>query len=543
MGSEMAPLEKKLADPQLLMRATFDSIQDGFSILDRDFNIRYTNPVMEKWYSKSLPLVGKTCFTAYHHTNSACKACPVCRCFESGQRECEIVPGLKGSGQWFELSGYPIRDHEGAIIGAVELVRDVTERIKSEEDLKRQTAATIEMAKKAEAANRIKSDFLANMSHEIRTPMTAILGFTDMLLEDAAKKEYSDDDIKSLNTIQRNGKYLLKLIDGILDLSKIEAGMLEIDRSNFSLKMLLEEIRSMMQVRAAEKGISLELKYEDDIPKEICSDQFRLRQILINLVGNAIKFTESGSVRVGVQLATCDGNHPQLRFDVSDTGIGMNKEQVEKLFQPFTQADISTTRRFGGTGLGLTISRGLARMLGGDILVSSMPSVGSTFSLIVDAECVDSDYSLQEDMPKQLDQGKKPIRPSEFNIGGRVLLAEDGPDNQRLISYMLSKVGVEVVVAENGKIAVEKALAARERGEPFDLILMDMQMPVMDGYAAATALGEAEYPCSIVALTADAMQGTKLKCLQAGCQAYVKKPINWAHLSEVMKKWIKQPIS
>ena len=247
-----------------------------------------------------------------------------------------------------------------------------------------------------------------------------------------------------------------------------------------------------------------------------------MRQILINLLNNAIKFTERGNVRLAVRHA--DDDPLQLHFDVVDTGIGLTAAEAGRLFQPFSQADGSTTRRFGGTGLGLTISRCMARALGGDVvLVSSQPGLGSTFRLILPAGPVDlSPSNLDAASPHEARIAKTELLPS----GLRILLAEDGPDNQRLITWLLNRAGVEVTAVENGKGAVEAALTARQNGEPFDIVLMDMQMPVMDGFHAAHLLREEAYAGPIIALTASAMAGDKQKCLDAGCDDYVAKPID-----------------
>ncbi|MFO7904911.1 MAG: PAS domain S-box protein [Pirellulaceae bacterium] len=385
-----------------------------------------------------------------------------------------------------------------------------------------------EFNENAQAANQAKSEFLANMSHEIRTPMTAILGFAELLLAEPDLEHAPPERVEAIETIQRNGEYLLQLINDVLDLSKIEAGKLDVEQTTCSPTQVLADVACLMQVRAKAKNIPLEIEYASAVPERVQSDPTRLRQILINLVGNAIKFTESGSVRVVAQLVQNGEGAPYLQYDVVDTGIGMNEEQLDKLFQPFTQADSSTTRKHGGTGLGLTISKRLAEALGGSISVTSMPGKGSTFSVTVSAGSL-AGIALVEN-PNQLNDQAKPkprLDPANsVRLDARILLAEDGPDNQRLISFVLKKAGAEVAVAENGQIACEKALAAREAGTPFDVILMDMQMPVMDGYKATQELHDAGYAGPILALTAHAMEGDDTKCRQAGCDDYLTKPID-----------------
>jgi signal transduction histidine kinase/HPt (histidine-containing phosphotransfer) domain-containing protein/DNA-binding NarL/FixJ family response regulator len=375
----------------------------------------------------------------------------------------------------------------------------------------------------AEAANQAKSQFLANMSHEIRTPLTAILGFAENLLDrDMAESDRSG----AVKTILRNGAHLLEIINDILDLSKIEAGRLEVESLEFPLVQLVSDVISVMGVRAAAKSLDLRLTFATPIPESIVSDPTRLRQILINLIGNAIKFTERGGVELRLSLGAVDGSKSVIRCDVRDSGIGMNDLQVAKLFEPFTQADGSVSRRFGGTGLGLTISRQLARLLGGDVTVTSDFGKGSTFTVTIDAGSVDGARLL--DNPALLAAAPDSQLPAleRFELPCRILLVEDGPDNQLLISGLLRKHGAEVTIADNGRSAIERAEAAVAGGRAFDVILMDMHLPYVDGYQATRTLRERGYRLPIIALTADAMDGDERKCLDAGCNEYATKPIN-----------------
>jgi len=383
----------------------------------------------------------------------------------------------------------------------------------------------------AEAATKSKGEFLANMSHEIRTPMTAILGFTDVLLGEDGLDRAPPERVQALETIQRNGQYLLSLLNDILDLSKIEAGKPDVERTTCSPIEVLAGVASLMRVRARAKNVPLTIEYLGAIPAQIQSDPIRLRQILINLVGNAFKFTETGGVRVAARLVGNPDGPPRLQFDVVDTGIGMTPEQLTRLFQPFVQADSSTTRKSGGTGLGLTISKRLAELLGGDITVTSTWGKGSTFSVTVETGPLEG-VAMLENAAEVATQRKPPPKAAavDIELDGRILLAEDGPDNQRLISFLLKKAGAEVTLAENGQVAVENALAARNKKNAFDVILMDMQMPVMDGYTATARLREAGYDGPIVALTAHAMEGDEQKCRRAGCDGYATKPIDRAKL-------------
>jgi signal transduction histidine kinase/FixJ family two-component response regulator len=393
----------------------------------------------------------------------------------------------------------------------------------------------------AEAATKAKSEFLANMSHEIRTPMTAIVGYLDLISEGCPRGcAFGEHGMSGhLYTIHRNSQFLLELIDNILDLSKIEAGKLEIERVACSPCRIVSEAVSLMRVRAEAKNLDLEVEYDGPIPETIQSDPARLRQILLNLVGNAIKFTELGKVRVVVRALDRESSEPALRIEIVDHGIGMTKDQIARLFVPFTQADTSTTRQFGGTGLGLTICKRLALLLGGDIHVVSAPGKGSTFAVTVAAGSLEGVRML--DRPTESEGvARKAARPADVQLGPlncRVLLAEDGPDNQRLISFVLRKAGAEVTVAENGQLAVELAEAARDGGTPFDLVLMDMQMPVLDGYDATRTLRAKGFTTPVIALTAHAMAGDREKCLAAGCDDYTTKPIDRKQLLEMVARW------
>lgn len=394
------------------------------------------------------------------------------------------------------------------------------------------TRSQVELAAardEAEKANRAKSEFLANMSHEIRTPMTAILGYTELLAREGDIDQSSERRNEYLDTIRRNSEHLLVVINDILDLSKIESGNMTVEHIPCDVIQLLADVESLSRIRAGTAGNELEVVFDSAMPETVHTDPTRLRQILINLLGNAIKFTSEGRVTLRAQCIS-DASPPKLRFDVIDTGIGMTAAQINTLFRPFAQADTSTTRRFGGTGLGLTISRRFAQMLGGDItIVDSIINQGTHIRLEIAAGSLDGVTMIEKpDTHECHPTSTRESRGSaDLDLSGiRVLLAEDGPDNQKLISHILNHAGADVTTVENGEMAVKTALDAGASEHPFDVILMDMQMPVLDGYAATRRLRDGRYNDPIIALTANAMEGDRQKCIEAGCDDFATKPID-----------------
>ncbi len=426
-----------------------------------------------------------------------------------------------GDYRWFRARGLARWDAGGEALRMAGSIVDITES-------KRVFYAMEEARQEAEAGSRSKSAFLANMSHEIRTPMAAIMGFADLAQGECTPEEQKE----YLGTVNRNAKYLLTLLNDILDLSKIEAGKLTVESVPMSVHELLEEVRALHSVPARERGIEFRVECGDDVPSMVEGDPVRLRQVLVNLVSNAIKFTTVGSVRIA---ASYDSSSRELEVHVTDTGIGLSTDEVERLFQPFTQADSSTTRRFGGTGLGLSISSLLAESLGGRITVSSVPGEGSQFSLSVPLEPT-SAAPMQSAHSQPANAGRGSARSSLE--GKRVLLVDDGRDNQRLIGLHLQRAGIEVTSAKNGLEAIERVEATQREAPTFDLVLMDMQMPEMDGYTATRALRASGCTLPIVALTANAMSGDREACLAAGCDDYLSKPVDPVVLIQRCTTWI-----
>ncbi len=426
------------------------------------------------------------------------------------------------------------QNFSGSMADLVSLAIEARERQQRQIELRRAKET-------AEAASQAKSEFLANMSHEIRTPMTAILGYAEALL---APDLSPSDHLNAIHTIRCNGEHLLQIISDILDISKIEAGKLEIENIRCSPVELVADVKTLMQVRADAKKLPFNVEYIGTVPETIESDPTRLKQVLVNLLGNAIKFTETGAVRLVMRFLDTDPiggtgpAQPMMQFDIVDSGIGMTPEQAGKLFQAFSQADSSTTRKYGGTGLGLKISKRLAEMLGGTITVESKLNEGSRFRFTVATGWLDGVKMLDDPGSATISQlpDTSTITQEITRIDCRILLAEDNATNQILVKGILKKSGAEVTVVENGKLAVDAALAARDAGTPFDVILMDMQMPVMDGYEATRLLRQREYTDPIIALTAHAMTSDRQKCVDAGCDEYVAKPIDRKALIESIRR-------
>ena len=386
-----------------------------------------------------------------------------------------------------------------------------------------------ETAQIAESASQAKTTFLANMSHEIRTPLNAILGFSQLLHCNASE----DEDVRRdwLATIISSGNHLLSLINEIMDLTKIDADRLDIEQIPCSPTQIINEVLAVLRPRVISKEIQLSHRHDGQIPATIETDPTRLRQLLMNLIGNAIKFTKTGSITVVTQLRD-DGQTPKLRIGVVDTGVGISPQQIDKIFDPFVQADTSTTRKYGGTGLGLSISKRIAEALGGTLTVESTLGKGSTFTCEIDTGDLDG-VPMIEDPDSQATVGEDKFSVQKTKtlpkLSHRILVVDDVSTNRMIIDQILRHVGAEVVEAQDGQKAIDLATS-----EAFDLILMDMQMPVMDGYTATRKLREHGLTCPIIALTAHAMKEDKLKCESVGCSGYLTKPVDVDQLLRVV---------
>lgn len=479
------------------------------------------------WLRLARPLyVEKACLTCHNQgyregdmRGAVSISLPVPTVWESAWRDCVLVFGghvlLWGLGMG------------GIVLVAGGLRRHLQERERITAELERARQA-------AESANHAKSEFLAQMSHEIRTPLTAILGYAELLL---GSPHLSADDREALQTIHRNGQMLLRLINDLLSLSRIEAGGLVLEAVDCPLGPVIHQAIELARARAVKKGLSIQVKAVFPLPERIRTDPVRLRQILVNLLGNAVKFSEHGEIEVCVEWQDAGQGRGILRIAVRDTGIGMSEEQLGRLFRPFSQAADRAAQRFGGIGLGLAISKRLAMLLGGDIEVQSQPGRGSVFTLWLKAELASSGWMNSLDALPSGGAGESEPEPGGFC--GRVLVAEDGPDNQRLIRALLQREGLEVHLAENGRVACRKVWQAAAEGRPYDLVLMDMQMPELDGYQATCQLREDGWSGPIVALTAEAMDGDRARCLEAGCDDYLSKPVERAAFRAALARWLR----
>jgi len=431
-----------------------------------------------------------------------------------------------GRRRTFNVNCSPLLGSGGRYCGVMVTFDDVTL-------LDEQNVELGEAKRAAEVASQSKSAFLANMSHEIRTPMNAIMGFADVLRRGLVEDERRR--LEYLDVIHRSGSHLIELINDILDLSKIEAGKLTVEKTETNPHRIMQDVVNVLRVQADQAGIGLHALTHGLVPASIQSDPTRLRQILVNLVGNAVKFTRHGQVTLACRMAAGSAV-PRLEFEIQDTGIGMTAEQLTRIFDPFEQADNSVTRRFGGTGLGLSISKRLAEALGGDIRVESTPGQGSTFTVAVETGPLEGVLMVDAHSANKLSQNQAEAGRATSAVRlrpARVLLVDDGASNRELLALLLGRAGADVHEATNGVEALQ-----RVEESAFDLVLMDMQMPVMDGYTATQRLRELGHTMPIVAMTANAMQGDEDKCRTAGCSHFLTKPIDidrlWKLLTETL---------
>ncbi len=504
---EQKQSDQRLRDQQFYTRSLIESNIDALMTTDPSGIITDVNKQMEALTGCTRDeLIGapfKDCFTDPDRAEAGIKRVLIAKSVTDYELTARARDGKQTVVSYNATTFY---DRKRTLQGVFAAARDVTESKRVEEELHQAKAV-------AESASRTKSEFLASMSHEIRTPMNSIMGIADLL----AKTSLTAEQDKYVQIFRRSGDNLLNLINDILDLSKVEASQLDLERTGFSLNDHLERVIEMVAPRAHEKGLKLVCEISPNARNDLIGDPTRLRQVLLNLLGNAIKFTQTGGVILKVEPENEASGPPSLRFTVSDTGIGVADDKLSTVFERFTQADSSTTRRFGGSGLGLTISKRLVELMGGHIWAESEVDKGSVFSFVVPFE-IWATQSRQVAKPLRVDVDA-PLRPL------RILMAEDGPDNCTIALAYLEDTPYQIDVAETGLIA-----CAKFKTERYDLVLMDRQMPVMDGLTATRELraweaANGRAPTPIIALTASALKGDRETCLAAGCTAYLTKPI------------------
>jgi PAS domain S-box-containing protein len=502
------------------VRTAFDTLAEGLLVLDPSGRIVLANQAFGKVVGgDSEALVGRMAQSLAWSfpSETAGDANPWVAMLGDGLVHRNVLMYLtdeQGKRRTFMVNGSPVPGAGGKPAGMLVSLDDVTALEEKEIQLRLARDA-------AESANQAKSDFLANMSHEIRTPMNAILGFAELLRRGWQGGDPQQSQ-RHLDTILSSGRHLLALINDILDLSKVEAGRLEVERLPCPVHEVINEAVAIMRVRADERHIQLNVEYPQALPATLSLDAGRLRQIITNLVGNAIKFTREGSVTVSVRL-TDRGPPARLSIDVRDSGIGIPADKLEAIFEPFVQAEASTTRQFGGTGLGLPISRRFARALGGDITASSVQGQGSTFHVTLEVGVLDEAVVwLDPEALQQARQGQRDTAGKRWTFDGqRVLVVDDGNENRELVRLVLESAGLSVIEAENGAVALERV--AQEQPA---LVLMDMQMPVMDGYTATRRLRDSGCELPILALTANAMKGFEAEIAESGFSGFLTKPVD-----------------
>ena len=500
-----------------LLRTVMDSIPDAIYVNDLEGRCVMRNQASADGIEQATGLkgLGQTAFDLFDAQEAQRDWDDHQHVVQTGEPAAERLATVDWGGQeaWYEHAKVPLLTSSGEVIGVVGVARDVTMQKAAEREL-------IQARDTAQAAARVKAEFLANMSHEIRTPMNGVIGMADVL----AESDLTADQGECVRTIQTCADALLALISDVLDLSKIEADGVEIERVEMRPRDVVRDALDVVRTAARARGLTLAVDVDESVPAVVLGDPTRIRQVLLNLLSNAVKFTHQGgvSVRVGA-LVPPDALGPcRLRFAVQDTGVGIAPDKRAGLFDAFTQADASTTRRYGGTGLGLAISSRLVALMGGTIEIDDQPGDGSTFTFDVRVEAVPA--------PQQTPPEPRPARSPPTGVGGglRVLVVEDNEVNQLVIVRLLERLGVQADVADHGRAALAALHQAADAHRAYDVVLMDVQMPVMDGHEATRRLRHELAPSAqphVIALTANAMAGDREACLDAGADEYLTKPV------------------
>ena len=529
-----------LRQSEAQMRLIADSVPALITFVDSDRRFRFVNETAKRWYNRPLSeILGKRP-EEVHGDDAHSKIVPYVERVLNGESvtfEADITYG-DGRSRDVELNYIPNRNEQGDIDGAFSLVVDISERKQVEESLRDAKEA-------ADAATRAKSEFLANMSHEIRTPLNAVIGFSELML----KTKLSNRQRQFISNIRSSGQNLLELIGDVLDISKIEAGHLELETVRFEIADVMEGISNSARLQAEEKGLDLSFTLKSEVPRFLVGDQMRLYQVLTNLVSNALKFTEKGGISVKAEIAGRLANSATVRFSVTDTGIGISRAQILRLFQSFTQADSSVTRQYGGSGLGLAICKQIVELMGGKIEVDSEPGQGSTFwftaefGIAPDAgeQPETDDWILDGETTEPLSAPEVETWSSGALAGLHILVVEDNDLNQEVAVELLSGAGARVSTAGNGNEAID---AVNKPAGQIDAILMDIQMPERDGLEATRFIrdlpGGQDVP--IIAMTAHTLAEEKTKCLAAGMNDYLTKPVTPSVLEETILKWARPAV-
>ena len=541
--TEKKKTEEALRESEAQKKAILDASVDRIRLVDKDLKIIWANKTTTRELNIAPEdLVGHTCYKFLVYRDTPCIGCPVIKSIKSGQIEHVVMHQTKsktskGEAYWDDYA-VPIKNESGDIVNIIEITRNITEQVRSEEELKQAKIA-------AEAANQAKSEFLANMSHEIRTPMNAIMGMTDLALTTDLNTEQQE----YMEMVKMSADSLLSLINNILDFSKIEARQLELEEIDFDLRTTLETATEMLAIRAHEKGIELACHIKPDVPTALMGDPVRLRQVILNLTGNAIKFTEEGEVFIQADIEKERGSSLLLHFMVSDTGIGIPRDKIDTIFESFKQADSSTTRKYGGTGLGLNICRQLVEMMGGRIWVESP----SDFVISTDNFQLEDSSKLKNNRQSKATYGstfhftasfklshaqeREAARLKKLDLSGiPILIIDDNATNRLVFSEMTSSWGLEPAVAEDGEEALFQIKKASDSGRPYRLLLLDLQMPDMDGFEVARRVKESDSGknVEIILLTSAGQKGDASLCKEVGISGYLLKPVKQSDLLDAI---------